>query len=77
MDAQPPSFLKSRPKVKDALAVLMLRSMPRTLADLRHRCTGIFQGPDGDTWISDSMQAAQRHMAMDAYRFLQARLEVS
>jgi hypothetical protein len=65
-----PFFDARRPKVGAALRILRLSRLPQSPAELRRRCQGLYQGPDGVCWICDSMQAAERNMAADAYRFL-------
>jgi len=69
-----PHFDARRPKVGAALRILRLSRLPQSQAELRRRCSGLYQGPDGDCWICDSMQAAERNMAADAYRFLLQRI---
>jgi hypothetical protein len=69
-----PFFDARRPKVGAALQILRLSRLPQSPAELRRRCSGLYQGPDGDCWICDSMQAAERNMAADAYRFLLQRI---
>lgn len=72
-----PFFDARRPKVGAALRILRLSRLPQSTAELRRHCQGLYQGPDGDTWICDSMQAAERDMAADAYRFLRQRIATS
>ena len=69
-----PFFNARRPKVGAALRILRLSRLPQSREELRRRCQGLYQGPDGDCWICDSMQAAERNMAADAYRFLLRRI---
>jgi hypothetical protein len=69
-----PFFEASRPRVGAALRILRLSGLPQSPTELRRRCRGLYQGPDGDCWICDSMQAAERNRAADAYRFLLRRI---
>lgn len=74
-------FDAARPKVCDALRILRLSRMPKDTAELRSRCTGLYvtgtPEEGGDTWISDSMHAAERNMAADAYRWLRGRIQAA